>query len=96
MTAESGATDGRVIPSELVPGVSYLLERQLGEGGMAVAYLARRQSPSGSTPVVLKVTRPETMLREGHMALMAFRKEAVALGRLNEQVPPNPCVVRLV
>ncbi|MCA9633821.1 MAG: serine/threonine protein kinase [Myxococcales bacterium] len=96
MTAESAATGGRVIPSELVPGVSYLLERQLGEGGMAVAYLARRQSPSGSTPVVLKITRPETMLREGQMALTSFRKEAVALGRLNEQVPPNPCVVRLV
>lgn len=63
---------------------------------MAVAYFATRHSPRGSTPVVLKITRPETMLREGETALTSFRKEAVALGRLNEQVPPNPCVVRLV
>lgn len=90
------AAGKRTIASELVPGVSYALDRQLGEGGMAIAYFATRHSPRGSTPVVLKITRPETMLREGETALASFRKEAVALGRLNEQVPPNPCVVRLI
>jgi serine/threonine protein kinase len=86
---------GSVIHSEAQPGVRYALERTVGEGGMGFAYLARRESPSGSAPVVVKVMRPELWQSEVNPALVAM-KEAVALGRLNEQVPPTPFVVRFV
>jgi serine/threonine protein kinase len=89
---------GAVIYSELQPGVSYRLERQIGEGGMGTAFLALRQAPDGLAPVVIK------MVRMGFGATgpadaaagMVVQKEAVALGRLNERVPPTPFVVRLV
>jgi serine/threonine protein kinase len=88
---------GTVIHSELQPGVTYRLERQIGEGGMGTAFLALRQAPDGLAPVVIK------MVRRGFgsgptdaAAGMVVQKEAVALGRLNERVPPTPFVVRLV
>ena len=35
---------GQVLESAYQPGVSYRLEQKLGEGGTALAYLARRAS----------------------------------------------------
>lgn len=86
---------GRYIDSEVQPGVRYYLERHVGEGGMGQAYLARRESPEGAGPVVVKVVRPTVGDGQISAELLA-QKEAVALGRLNERVPPCPFVVRFI
>jgi serine/threonine protein kinase len=87
---------GRVIQSELQRGVTYRMERQIGEGGMGSAYLALRQAPDGLSPVVVKLVRPAFGPDSSRAAALVVQKEAVALGRLNERVPPCPFVVRLV
>jgi serine/threonine protein kinase len=86
---------GRIIESEVQAGVRYFIERHVGEGGMGQAYLARREAPEGAGPVVVKVVRPT--VGEGRIsAELLAQKEAVALGRLNERVPPGPFVVRFI
>lgn len=87
---------GTEIPSNVDPNVVYHVGRRVGEGGMSVAYLALRSSPQGNAPVVVKVLRPRFVLRFGEAALLSIQKEAVALGRLNERVPPTPFVLRLI
>ncbi|MEZ4225513.1 MAG: serine/threonine-protein kinase [Polyangiaceae bacterium] len=87
---------GRVFDSEVHPGVSYRVERTLGQGGTAVAFFATRMSPEGETPVVVKVILPRLVVESGDQANTIVKKEAVALGRLNERVPPTPFVVRLL
>ncbi len=87
---------GQVLPSALQPGVSYLLEQRLGEGATAVAYLAKRQGQDGEWPAVIKIIQPHIVKDSGERALTIITKEAVALGRLNERVPPTPFVVRLL
>lgn len=86
---------GRGFASERYPGVRFALERLVGSGGMGVAFLARREAPEGSSFVVVKLMRPDFAAGEISPELVAM-KEAVALGRLNERVPPTPYVVRLV
>ena len=86
---------GRYIDSDVQPGVRYVLEHQVGQGGMGAAYLARREAPDGAAPVVIKVVRRAFGSTEISPELVA-QKEAVALGRLNERVPPCPFVVRFV
>jgi serine/threonine protein kinase len=87
---------GQVLESAYQPGVSYRLEQKLGEGGTAVAYLARRASPVGESQVVIKIVLPQIVADSDERALTIIKKEAVALGRLNERVPPTPFVVRLL
>ena len=87
---------GEVIPSSLQAGVSYLVEARLGEGGTALAYLARRRAPDGEALVVLKIILPQLVADSDDQALTIIKKEAVALGRLNERTPPTPNVVRLI
>jgi eukaryotic-like serine/threonine-protein kinase len=96
--SSSGPTSlsGRVIDSELQPGVTYRLERPIGEGGMGSAYLALRQTLDGLSPVVVKLVRPAFGANSARAAALVVQKEAVALGRLNERVPPCPFVVRLI
>jgi eukaryotic-like serine/threonine-protein kinase len=86
---------GAYIDSEVQRGVRYYLERHVGEGGMGQAYLARREAPEGAGPVVVKVVRPTVGDGQISPELLA-QKEAVALGRLNERVPPCPFVVRFI
>ncbi|HWZ87332.1 MAG TPA: serine/threonine-protein kinase [Polyangiaceae bacterium] len=74
----------------------YLLESRLGRGGTAATYLARRSIAGGDSPAVIKVILPEIVDSQGSVASMLFLKEVVALGRLNERVPPSPFVVRLL
>jgi serine/threonine protein kinase len=93
---EADAFIGQTIVSENQPGVRFLLERRLGVGGTAAAYLASRQAPDGESPAVVKVILPEIAASHGSTAAMVVRKESVALGRLNEKVPPTPFVVRLM
>jgi serine/threonine protein kinase len=83
------------IVSEVDSRVSYLVERAIGRGGFAIACLASRRSPEGSLPVVLKIMRPSVVASSGEMVARLFKKEVVALGRLNERIPPTPFVVRL-
>ncbi|MFO0549558.1 MAG: serine/threonine-protein kinase [Polyangiaceae bacterium] len=87
---------GSDIPSEISPNVVYRAEQTLGKGGGAVAFLAQRIAPHGKAPVVIKVLRPAFVRKLGETANLLIRKEAVALGRLNERVPPTPFVIRLI
>ncbi len=87
---------GRDVPSQLRGDVSYRIGRTLGRGGMSIAFLAARYAPEGQAPVVIKIVRPSVVRASGEHASLLVRKEAVALGRLNERVPPTPFVVRLV
>jgi serine/threonine protein kinase len=87
---------GQEVPSNLARGVVYRIDKALGEGGMSVALFALRVAPEGQTPVVLKMLKPSFVRDAGPTAAMTVQKEAVALGRLNERVPPTPFVVRLI
>ena len=94
--SEISALAGRAIASELQPHTHYRLERVIGRGGFAIACLAIRHCAEGTAPVVLKVIRPSLVADARRLAARAFKKESVALGRLNEQIPPTPFVVRLI
>jgi serine/threonine protein kinase len=87
---------GQVLESAYQPGVSFRLEKKLGEGGTAAAYLARRTTPAGESEAVIKLILPQIAADSDERALTIIKKEAVALGRLNERVPPTPFVVRLL
>lgn len=87
---------GGDIVSERSPGVRYRVSRLVGAGGMAVAFFALRFAPDGECASVLKVVRPDFVRSFGATAALTVQKEAVALGRLNEHVPPSPFVVRLL
>ena len=91
---------GTEVPSEVGGDVgdqvSFKLERALDYGGLFVSFLASRRAAGGEVNVVLKMLRPSIVRRLGEQAALVVRKEAVALGRLNERLPPTPFVVRLV
>jgi serine/threonine protein kinase len=93
---ELACLQGCMLPSESWEGTSYRLETSLSSGSMGVVYLATRVSPEGESQAVVKVMRPGFASESDGAASMVFRKEAVALGRLNERVPPTPYVVRLL
>jgi eukaryotic-like serine/threonine-protein kinase len=95
MSISPPTISGRYIDSDVQQGVRYVLEQQVGEGGMGAAYLARREAPEGASPVVVKVVRRTFGSTDISPELVA-QKEAIALGRLNERVPPSPFVVRFV
>ncbi len=87
---------GATVHSQYYSAVEYFIERSLGEGGTAIAFFARRRTPEGETPVVMKVILPRIVVESGRKADTIFKKEAVALGRLNERVPPTPYVLRML
>jgi serine/threonine protein kinase len=90
------ALRGAELRSGVSPNVTYQLEQALGAGSMAVAFRAIRRAPDGQTFTVVKIVHPEMVMDASEIALLTIRKESVALGRLNEQVPPTPFVVRLL
>lgn len=87
---------GKDITSDITANVTYRAESTLGKGGGAIAFLAQRITQEGKAPVVVKVLRPAFVRKLGPTAHLLIRKEAVALGRLNERVPTTPFVVRLI
>jgi eukaryotic-like serine/threonine-protein kinase len=87
---------GSSLPSDAQPGVSYRLGELLGVGGMSVAFSALRLAAEGQTRVVVKILRPTVARDPSGAAPLIVRKEAMALARLNERVPPTPFVVRLL
>jgi serine/threonine protein kinase len=87
---------GVELSSSLSPKVSYQLEQALGAGSMAVAFRAIRRAPDGQSFAVVKIVHPDMLMDSSDIALLTIRKESVALGRLNEQIPPTPFVVRLL
>src|SRR5262245_56797418 len=87
---------GRVVPSEVVQNVGYRIVWRLGEGAMSVVFYALRIPDEGELPVVIKVLRPSFVQRAGQTAELIVKKESIALGRLNERVPPTPFVVRFI
>ncbi|MBK7583972.1 MAG: serine/threonine protein kinase [Myxococcales bacterium] len=87
--------EGATVRARAQPEVEYRVERRVGSGSYSIAFFALRRSPDGESPVVLKFVRPSLMRAAGEMAILAVEKETVALGRLNERVPPTPFVVRL-
>src|SRR5690349_11310915 len=85
-----GLGGGVSLRSEIREGVRYRLERRIGEGAMAVTFSAIREAPDGVAPVVIKMIRPTVVEGDPAAAELLLRKEVVALGRLNERVPPTP------
>lgn len=86
---------GADIPSSSIPGVRYVLRKVLGEGAMAVAFLAERRGPEGAGLAVLKLMRP-SVAENSSGAALAAHKEATALLHLGSAGVPTPYVVRLV
>ncbi len=74
----------------------FRLEQPLGEGGTGVAFFALRQSDQGEAPHVVKVFRPNLLLKAPEIAEVSKRKEHTAMKRLNERFPPSPYIVRMV
>ncbi|MFO0551093.1 MAG: serine/threonine-protein kinase [Polyangiaceae bacterium] len=93
---ELEALIGVELESETAPGVVYRILNRVGEGAMGVAFYAMRVAPEGECGVVVKILRPWFVQQWGKTAELIVQKEAVALGRLNERVPPTPFVVRLI
>jgi serine/threonine protein kinase len=87
---------GATIPSVHQEGADYRIEAPLGFGSVAVAFYGLRRTPEGSAPVVLKLLRPSFVRQFAPIARLTIEREVIALRRLNEQVPPNPFVVRLL
>lgn len=87
---------GQTIPSDVRPGVGYRIDHLIGQGGTARAYYALRVGPDGQQPVVLKIILPQIVRASDKTAAMVIKKEAVALGRLNERIPRCPYVVRFI
>jgi serine/threonine protein kinase len=91
----SESLTGARIRSTTMAGVVFDIERQLGEGGTASAYLGVRRSPSGDAPVVVKIMLPALVARAGKTASLVARKEVESLARVSSRIPPNPFVIRL-
>jgi serine/threonine protein kinase len=87
---------GAELVSETSPETIYRILSRVGEGAMGVAFFAMRVSPEGECGVVVKMLKPWFVQQWGKTAELIVTKEAVALGRLNERVPPTPFVVRLI
>ncbi|MBI3200640.1 MAG: serine/threonine protein kinase [Myxococcales bacterium] len=84
------------IPSLREPGVSFRLGVLLGSGAMGIAYFGMRHAADGKSPVVIKLLKPGYVLQAGDTAKLVVQKEATALSRLNNRVPPTPFVVRMI
>src|SRR4051812_39353062 len=87
---------GTTVPSEVTANVGYAIGTPLGGGGTSVGFHALRLGPDGTCPVALKFLRPSFLKRYGENASLVVKREAVALGRLNERVPATPFVLRLI
>jgi eukaryotic-like serine/threonine-protein kinase len=95
LLAQPASWTGQVIHSQSHAGVTYQLDRLVSDGQLGATYLGSRRSAEGTSPVVVKVMRGQLVGSESGGYTLAA-KEVVALGRLNDLVPPIPYVVRLL
>jgi serine/threonine protein kinase len=84
------------IHSHREPGVSFRIGTLLGTGAMGIAYFGMRRAADGKSPIVIKLLKPGYVLQAGDTARLVVDKEATALSRLNNRVPPTPFVVRMI
>src|SRR3954452_20048855 len=63
---------------------------------MYIAFYGLPVNAEGELPVVIEVLRPSFVVQAGPTAALIIKKESIALGRLNERVPPTPFVVRFI
>ena len=63
---------------------------------MSVAFYALRVTPEGERPSSSRCSGRRSCSKPGPTAALIVQKEAIALGRLNERVPPTPFVVRFI
>ena len=82
---------GQVVQSEFQPGVSYRLERRIGEGGMGQAFLALQQAPDSISPVAeIKLDAPERRVGRAELGRHSgAKRKPVALGQL-QRAHPRP------
>ena len=93
--AELPALAGTSLESLHHSGVSYRLERVIGEGAQAVVFLARRFAPNGDQlAVVVKLLRPRAVRELAGLAATSISKEVAALERLSARPGASPHVVR--
>jgi len=85
-----------VLESKRRLGVSYRLERVIGEGAQGVVFLATERAASGEQAVVLKLLRPRAVRDLAGLAAATLSKEVTALERLATQAEPSPFVVRFL
>ena len=76
---------GATLPSNVYPSVDYRLDKALGAGSMAVAFLVERHAPTGIGVAVIKIVRPEFV-----------RPEFVERVKLSEHWQHQPLVPNLL
>ena len=91
-----GGLIGVELQSPTERSVYYVVHSRIAAGATATTFFAMRRAPHGETPVVLKLLSPTFVRAAGAQAVISAHKEAAALTRLNDQVPPTPFVVRLI
>lgn len=92
--AELRQLAGTTLPSLRHAGVSYRLERVIGEGAQGIVFLASRVSEQAPLSIVVKLLRPRAVRELADLAAASIGKEVAALERLSERVPSPPHVVR--
>jgi serine/threonine protein kinase len=87
---------GAQLPSASDRSAHYVIVERIGSGATATTFFAMLRAPHGETPALVKLLSPSFVRGAGPHAVISAHKEAAALSRLNEQVPPTPFVVRLI
>jgi serine/threonine protein kinase len=85
---------GTLLESPDRAGVTYRLERQLGQGAQGVVYAATQRLADAESVVVVKIMKPRALRELAGLGANAIGKEVAALQRLSNRVPPVRNVVK--